>query len=228
MSGLARLSAASLVLLALGLMLGGSGGLARVALELRLPSVAVWFAPDPALRGAAHYRAESYRQAAAAFAAAGDDYNHGLAAALDGDYATALVAWERILAVDPGDREALANHTLVTSLLAGTEFAPVAPPKDRDREGPASLANPGQGKARAAGEGDEATNPRTGFWMPEMTSEGLRRVPHLFDAQYMAANERWLLTLEDQPGAYLRARLALELKARVRAGKALPEPEDLQ
>jgi Ca-activated chloride channel family protein len=53
-------------------------------------------------------------------------------------------------------------------------------------------------------------------------------VPHLFDAQYMAANDRWLATLEDQPGAYLRARLALEQKARIKAGTALPDPEDPQ
>ena len=197
-------------------------------LELGLPGYAADVATDSALRGAALYRAGDHSKAAAVFDAAGEDYNHGLAAARTGDYATALVAWERVLAADPADREALANHTLVAALLSGTEFDPVAPPKDRNREGAATLANPGQGKARAAGQGDDATNPKTGFWMPEMTSEGLRRVPHIFDAQYMAANSRWLATLEDQPGAYLRARLALEQKARVKAGTALPEPEDPQ
>jgi Ca-activated chloride channel family protein len=197
-------------------------------MELGLPGIAARIAPDPDLRGAALYRAGAFAEAASAFAEAGGDYNLGLAAARAGDYATALVAWERVLAASPGDREALANHTLVAALLAGTEFDTAAPPADRDREGPAPLANPGQGKARAAGQGDEATNPKTGFWMPEMTSEGLRRVPHLFDAQYMAANDRWLATLEDQPGAYLRARLALEQKARIKAGTALPDPEDPQ
>ncbi len=228
MNWVTRLLAACVALFALGMGLGGQSGIARVALELGLPGVAGWIAPSPGMRGAALYRAGRYDAAVRAFEQAGDRYNQGLAAARDGDYATALVAWEQVLAADPGDVQARANHTLVSALLAGTAFDPVAPPASRDQEGPAPKAEPGQGKARASAQGDDATNQKTGFWMPELSGEGLRRVPHLFDAQYMAANERWLATLEDQPGAYLRARLALEQKARIRVGTALPPLEDPQ
>lgn len=221
-----RLTIVGAILLATGVLLGGTGSVARVFMEIGLAHLAAKVSPAPGLRGAALFRSGSFEDAAIAFEEAGDDYNQGLAAAWAGDYATALVAWERALAADPADREALANHTLVTALLAGIEFEPVAPPDDRDQFDPEILANPGQGKARATAQGDDATNRAAGFWMPELSGQGLRTVRHQFDSQYMAANDRWLATLEDQPGIYLRSRLAFEQKARIHAGTALPETED--
>lgn len=214
------------LLLALGLTLGGTAPLARLALELGVPGLAVHLTGEPGLRGVALLRTGHPAEAAKAFEAAAQPYNHGLAAALSGDYSTALVAWERVLAATPADREARENHALVTALLATVEFDPVARPEDRPEGGPIVEAEPGQGKARASGQGDDATNAQTGFWMPEVHGSGLRRVPNIFDAQSIAATERWLETLEDQPGVYLRARLAAEQKGREAAGRALPIPED--
>ena len=224
MNGPLRLAALGAALLALGLILGGRGGVAGAALEIGLPGLVAQTATTPAQRGAALFRKGDFTDAAAAFAEAGDDYNHGLAEAWAGDFATALVAWERAMAADPADRQARANHKLVAAFLSGNEFDPVARPEDKDGE--ATLANPGQGKGRATADGDDATNQKTGFWMPELTSDGLRSVRQQFDGQFMTANRRWLATLEDQPGAYLRARLALEQKAREHAGTALPATED--
>lgn len=216
------------ILLAAGLALGGTAPVGRLALELGLPGVAVGLLDDPHLRAVALHRSGRYAEASDAFGAAGDPYNRGVSAALAGDYATALLAWDTVLAANPSDRQARANHTLVKALLATVTFDAVARPEDRPRDGPTLEAEPGQGKARAAGQGDEATDPKTGFWMPEVVSSGLRRVPKIFDAQATAASERWLTTLEDQPGVYLAARLAAEQKAREAAGTALPPPEDPQ
>lgn len=205
----------------------GTEPVGRTLSALGLPRAALLFLDAPAARGAALFHAGERAAAAQAFADAGDPYNQGVAAAWAGDYATALAAWDKVLATAPNDRETLANHALVTSLLAGTEFDPVAEPKPHRKEtGIETQAPEGQGKGRASSDGDEANNAQAGFWMPEVTSEGLRRVPKIFDAQFVAANDRWLATLEDQPGRYLRARLSAEQKARVKAGTALPEPED--
>ena len=204
----------------------GTEPLGRALMVMGLPRAALPFLQTDAARGAALFSAGEFAAAAEAFRSADDAYNHGLAAAWAGDYPEALVAWDRVLAANPNDTEARANHALIASLLAGTRFDPVKAPDPRDRDGPSLQAEPGQGKARASSTGDGANNRKTGFWMPEITGEGLRRVPKIFDAQFVAADERWLITLEDQPGRYLRARLAAEQKAREAAGTALPEPED--
>ena len=227
MGPVARLLAAAV--LAVGLLAAiGAAPLGRVLLAAGMPGAALPLLDDPADRGEALFRAGAFHDAAAAFQAAGDDYNHGLAAAWSGDYATALVAWDRYLALNPGDAEARANHALVTGLLAGTEFEPVGELKTEEKTGPELLTDPGQGGARAAGSGDDANNAQTGFWMPELNTDGIRSVRQTFDAQFVAANARWLATLEDQPGRYLRARLKAEQKERVENGTARPEPEDPQ
>lgn len=214
------------VLLGLTYVMAGPGPLGRVLVEAGLPEAAVSLMPDAATRGTALYRAGHHGEAADAFAAAEDPFNEGLAAAHAGDYARALAAFDRVLSANPADRQAKANHALVASLFAGTEYDPVTASDEQDRPGDSVLAKPGQGKARAAGEGDEANNPKTGFWMPDIVGSGLRRVPKMFDAQFIAADGRWLTTLEDQPAVYLRARLAAEQKARAADGTALPGTED--
>ena len=218
--------ACSAVLAGAALVAAGTNPYARVLTALGMPDIALSFATGPKTRGEALFRSESFDAAAAAFEEAGDAYNQGLSAAWSGDYASALVAWEQVLTENPGDAETRANHALVSSLLAGTQFDPVAAPDTDEKDGPSLLAEPGQGKGRASSTGDEAQNSKTGFWMPDITSEGLRRVPKIFDAQFVAANDRWLATLEDQPGRYLRARLAAEQKAREANGTALPIVEN--
>ncbi|MEM7177052.1 MAG: hypothetical protein AAF503_05055 [Pseudomonadota bacterium] len=215
-------------LVAMVLALDGTRPLSRVALGLGLSDLAAALTDDPGLRGEALFRAGRYAAAAGAFAEAGQAYNQGLAAAWAGDYATALVAWDRVLAANPRDQETRANHKIVASLLAGMTFDPVPRFKRRDREGETVEADIGKGKGRAEGEGDATNNPKSGFWMPEVAASGLRRVPNIFDEQFVAADRRWLATLEDQPGIYLRARLAAEQKRRDAAGTALPMAEDPQ
>ena len=217
---------ASTLLLGAAVVVDGTDPLGRLLVRIGLPDAGALLVADPADKGGALYRAERYGEAAKAFAEAGDSYNLGLAEAWAGRYSAALAAWDRRLALDPADAEARANHAIVKGLLAGTEFQPVEQPEDRNREGPAMPAEIGQGGARAASTGDAAADGRTGFSLPEVASSGIRRLPVTFDAQFVLANERWLTTLEDQPGRYLRARLAAEQKAREAAGTALPPSED--
>ena len=227
MTRLRGLIGMGLAMVLVSALLAGTAPLGRVLMQSGLPSLAVPLLTDPAERGAAQFRAGSYRAAADAFATAEDPYNEGLAAAWAGDYARALASFDRVLAAHPSDREARANHALVAELFAGTELGAATLVTDPTaRLGEETEAAPGQGGARAAGQGDEANAPKTGFWMPETTGAGLRRTPQMFDAQFIAADGRWLDTLEDQPGAYLRARLAAEQKAREKAGTALPSAED--
>jgi len=47
-----------------------------------------------------------------------------------------------------------------------------------------------------------------------------------FDDLFIAADERWLVTLEDQPGKYLAARLKAEQERRRALGIASPEAGD--
>lgn len=214
--------------LLLSTLLAGAEPLGRVLMRLGMPGVAVHFLSDPGTRGSALYRSGQYTRAAQTFAKAEEPYNQGVAAAWAGDYAAALAAWDRVLSANPADTQAKANHVIVAGLFAGTEFDAIGATELESSDGPEALAPPGQGKARAAGSGDESNNPNSGFWMPELSTSGLRRVPKMFDAQFIAANGRWLTTLEDQPGIYLRARLLAEQKTRIANGTALPEPEDRQ
>ncbi|MEM7508680.1 MAG: hypothetical protein AAF415_18265 [Pseudomonadota bacterium] len=222
----AFLLAASLVAGTTALLAGGGDAFGRAFLSLGLPGLALPFLDDPGLRGMAQFRAGEFSAAAKSFDAAEDAYNQGLAAAWSHDYAAALAAWERHLADHPGDRQAEANYALVTELFAGLEFDPVAVPQAEPREGPEMAAETGEGTARASSTGAEATNTQAGFAMPELSSSGLREVPNVFDAQYLAASERWLETLADEPGLYLKALIGAERKARAARGEALEPPED--
>ncbi len=219
------LVAGSAALLSICLALSGTTPLGRILLEIGLPSTALPLLDEPTLRGAALFEVGRFEEAAEQFETAGMDFNQGVAWAHAGDYAAALVAWERALRHDPDDAETISNHRLITSLLSGTQFEPFKLPKERERDGPTLLAEPGQGKGRASGEGDDVNNASTSIWMPELSTSGIRRVPNIFDAQFIGADRRWLATLEDQPGVYLRARLAAEQKAREAAGTALPATE---
>lgn len=84
-------------------------------------------ARDPALRGAAAYRAGDYAAAAEALQQAGGadaDYNLGNTHAKQGDYQAALDAYDRALKRDPHNADALANRQAVQDWLKQH------PPKD--------------------------------------------------------------------------------------------------
>jgi len=225
------LGAGALACLGLALVLGGGAPFGRLALALGLTGPARLILADPAWQATAAARAGDHAAAARSFALApGGDYNAGVALARDGRYAAALEAFDRAVAADPDDREAAANFELVTRIYAGTAitldaaFALI----EREDDGPTAEAQVGLGNVRAAGSGDEATNAGTSLSMAELTSRKRLGVRKQFDDRFMLANDRWLRTLSDVPGAFLAARIAEERKRRIAAWLAPPPAEDGQ
>ncbi|MBS8229034.1 hypothetical protein DYI42_22660, partial [Vannielia litorea] len=99
---------------------------------------------------------------------------------------------------------------------------------ERDQRGEAVESFEARGNARAAGQGTEVTNVGALVGLPEVLSGGAREVRKVFDDKFITADERWLETLEDVPGAFLAARIRHEAKRRARAGEGQPEAEDPQ
>ena len=209
-----------LAALVLSTALGGGAGFGRLLMTLGMPSLGAALLTDPAWRSVALYRAGDFGAAAASFARADSRYNEANARALAGEYGAALVAYEGVMATAPENADARTNHAIVSQLYAGTRFEnPAIPMELKRREGEAVAAETGQGGARAQGTGAEATNTGTSFEAPELISSGVREVPRIFDEKYLAASERWLATLDDQPGKYLKARIDAERKRRAKLAK---------
>ena len=108
-------------------------------------------ARDPALRGAAAYRADDYAAAIDALRpieTTDAQYNLGNALAKAGRYQDALAAYDRALALDPGNADATANRKAVEDWLRRQP-----PPQDN----PNDAQNQGGGKSSKSrqGQGDQ-------------------------------------------------------------------------
>ena len=210
----------------LALLLGGTAPFGRLALELDLPKLAVPLLDDPYWKGIALYRAENFDGAADAFAEVGAEasFNSGNALAMAGKYAEAMEAYDIALAQNPDDADALANFDLIKSFYAGVQIDLLGPLITEEKTHYVEdEANVGQGQARAQGTGADATNTGTNLGIPMVLSNEQQQVSRVFDAQFVEANERWLATLEDEPGRYLAARIIEERKARMMAGTGMPQ-----
>ena len=218
---------AGAVLLFLSFALGGAEVAGRLALRAGLPTIAAPFLSDPHWQGIAAYRAGDWGIAANRFAEADSPYDLGNAHARAGRYAEALIAYDEALFRDPDDADARRNADLVAELYGGTKIDGVPlrfALKERDTE---TMAAPeGEGGARAQGTGEDATNTGTSFDAPQLESSGIRRVSRTFDDKYIAATDRWLAGMPDEPAAYLRARLAAERKRRRALGIAPKTEKD--
>ncbi len=212
---------------AVALLMGGTAPFGRVLLDSGI-SVPTLFS-DPGWRGVALYRSGHYEAAAGAFARAGQPFNQGNALARAGQYAEALEAYD--LARAGGDGAAGANFDLVAAFYAGLALeagSVVEWFSERDLRGPLEESFEARGNARAAGQGTEVTNVGALIGLPEIVSGGAREVRKVFDDKFITADERWLETLEDVPGAFMAARIRHEAKRRLQAGEGQPEAENPQ
>lgn len=218
----------AMVLLLGAALIGGLAPFGRVVLALGLPSVATHLFVDPHWRGVAYYRAGDFPKAAEYFAQTGPDaiYNLGNAEARRGAYAAALEAYD-LAQVSRSDPQARANFDLLRAFYAGTAIEAGSVFLREDRPGPTMEAPVARGSGRASGTGDEVTNTGASLALAELESRDGVGVRQIFDDRFIAANARWLATLEDVPGAYLGARIAHEHKRRLKAGTA-QMPEDTQ
>lgn len=220
--------------LALAVVLAGGrpDPVGRVLLWAGMPGPAARLLEDPGWRGVAAYRAGRFEAAAEAFRAAGDWLNLGNAEVMAGRYAAALEAYDR--ARLGGDDRAAANFDLVAAFYAGRALSPdaqIAWFADReDLTGDPVAAPIAQGSARATSDGSETTNTGALPGLPELASHAdpllQRAVRKVFDESFMVANDRWLATLSDVPGAYLAERIKQEHKRRAALGLSPPPPED--
>lgn len=210
---------AAVLVFGLAFLMGGMGPFGRVLMGFGLPSLAAPFFSDPHWRGVAMYQAGDHAKAAAAFEEAGPIgfYNLGNALTQAQDYAAALEAYDLALAVYE-DVDARENFDLVRAFYAGTPLDAASVAVSRKREGDTVQAPIARGDARASGTGDETTNAGTSLAMPALQSEDQIGVRRVFDDAFIVANDRWLKTLEDVPGAFLAARINHAFKARRKAG----------
>lgn len=152
---------------------------AASALAEGRPRQAAAWARDPALRGAAAYRAGEFARAARAFADAdGADaaYNRGNALAREGRYREALAAYDQALKQRPGMPDALANRRAVEDWMrqhrppqqgAGARRPPPSASQPQQQGG--ARKDPGENRehqgnqhAGGKGQGQSATEPRPG------------------------------------------------------------------
>lgn len=184
-------------LAAAALLAGGRDGATRVALALRWPALAARLAPDPVSRGVALYRAGDYPAADAAFAAAGRSatYDRGLSLAMTGRPALARAYFDAVLFANPADSAARDNRAVVDALV------PVV-----------------QGRANRSGRIAALTTPPA---TPPL--ETFASVSRPLDGAQLVADDAWLATLPDDPGSFLRLRLAEEFRRRLALGQTPPE-----
>lgn len=214
-------------MIAASVLLGGTAPLGRVALALGMNDTAASFFTDPGWRGVALYRANRFDEAIDAFTSAGPDfaYQLGNAEVKAKQYAAALESYDLALA-HRYDPDAEANFALIRAFYAGTQLDPDSLERwGEDRDGTTEEAHIARGSARAAGTGDDVTNTGATIGLVEVESRKQASVRKVFDDRFVVAGPRWLATLEDVPGKFLRARISEEHKRRKKAGIAQPEAE---
>ncbi|MBD1547594.1 hypothetical protein [Roseibium aggregatum] len=187
-------------------LLAGPGAWGRLLLWTGLPAGAALM-NDPAARGLALYRSGSYEAADRAFADAGrgQTFNRALTLAATGKYALSVAYFDAVLFSNPADAEARRLRDLVDKLAPKTLGDSVAP-------------------GRLAGVGDGSYQPEKSKWGWPGTPdpEWQRRVT----ARGYAASDAWLDTITDDPGEFLRLRLAKEYERRAGLGLIRPREGD--
>ncbi len=116
-------------------------------------------AHDPAWRGAAAYRAGDYDAAIKALApldGAQAQYNLGNALAKAGHYRKALDAYDRALAADPGDADAIANRKAVSDWLRRQP----SPQQDQGDQGKTQGKSTQQGPPKGQSGGRDSSSPQ--------------------------------------------------------------------
>ena len=183
------------------LAIGGTAPLAKILLIAGFPAAAAPLIADPATRGVALYRAGDYVGANDAFrqAGRGSTYNRGLSLAATGDYPLSRAYFDAVLFANPADSEARENRNLVNDLIPPT----VGEANDAGRIAAESIAVPGGSPV------DE-----------------IKRLGRPLDEGRRVADAAWLDSLQDDPGEFLRLRLAEEYKRRLSLGLTPPEGGD--
>jgi Ca-activated chloride channel homolog len=188
----------------------GSEPFGRMALAVGGPSLAARLLEDPAWQGVALYRSSHFAAADEAFRKAGSrvTFNRGNSLAKLGRYEEAVAYYDAALFRDPRDEDAQVNRAIVSAL--------VPPTVGEHREGKGALP-PG----REAAAGENGTPPTQAGSVIQPVDYERSKKP--VDAMSIAAGREWLATLADEPGQYLKLRIAAEHQRRTELGIAAPE-----
>ncbi len=199
---------AALVLLALGLAAtAGPSAWGRLALRLGFPDLAAALIRIPRWQGVALYEAGHYAEADEAFARAGrgSTYNRGNTLAMLGNYPLAVAYYEAVLYVDPADTDALANRALLMPLL----------PKIRGD------TNGSFGKLSTETAPDAKSRGGTYEMNIQQRMRDRPKLPRPSDIrQSVDPGLDWLAAIPDDPGKYIKLRIAAEHQRRVDSGTA--------
>ncbi|MEZ5797744.1 MAG: hypothetical protein R3D63_09910 [Paracoccaceae bacterium] len=193
---------AALFLAGLAALAGaGRDALAKAALVAGLPGLAAMVLDDPAVGGVALYLARDYTGADLAFRTAGrgSTYNRGLSLAATGDYPLARAYFDAVLFANPADSEARENRNVVAALIP-----------------------PNLGEANKAGR-IAATIIATPGGSPV---DEIKRLGRQLEEGRRVADADWLAGLPDDPGLFLRLRLAQEHDRRLSMGLTAAEEVD--
>lgn len=204
-----------IAILAMALVAAGRDGAARLALRFHAPSLTLALTKDDETRGLAQYRLNQFTEAAESLRLAGSKatFNRGNALARAGQYEQAIGAYDAVLARDPSHQAARANRAIVIKLIAGaTEQGGGSRPQGIDQGEPSKTRNKNESMTML--EAEAAVRDRAS------------QVRRPFDAKALIANEQWLATLADEPGRYLKLRIAAEYRRRLEAGTAPPPGDD--
>ncbi|WP_417673307.1 hypothetical protein [Roseibium sp.] len=189
------------------IVLAGPAAWGRLALWTGMPGSAAALMSDPAARGLALYRAGAYDAADASFAQAGrgQTFNRALTLAATDNYALSVAYFDAVLFANPADAEARRLRALVDTMVSKTRGDSVAPGR-----------LPGHGGLV----GGKEKSPWG--WPDTPDPERQRKVT----ARGFAASEEWLDTISDDPGEFLRLRLAKEYERRAGLGLIRPDEGD--
>lgn len=192
---------AGLLLLGGVALFAGRAPFARLAFMAGLPQLAARISDEPAVAGVGWYLAGDHARADDALRAAGrgSTYNRGLSLAATGDLPLARAYFLAVLFASPADSQARDNLAVIEARI---------PP----HVGQAN--NAGRISAQAFKTDDGTAN------------DGVRRLARPLDLGGRVADEAWLQALPDDPGEFLRLRLAEEHLRRLAIGLTAPQEGD--
>lgn len=199
---------APLLCLVLGLaaaIAAGPDAWGRLALRAGAPGLAAELLREPRWRGVALYEAGRFAEADLAFQAAGrgSTYDRGNTLALLGRYELAADYFDAVLYAAPRDSDARANRALVENFIVR-----------RSGNGGGVWGKVGVANAEV-----EAKNPGTYEMHIQALMRARPRLPRPSDSiQSVDATLDWLRALPDDPGRYLKLRIAAEHERRVKDG----------
>lgn len=197
-----KLALAILILLtgAAAIALDGLAPFGRLALSFGYPALAEPLLDDPHWKGIALYRQGRYEEAVAALRAAGPSgyYERGNALAQAGRFNEAIEVYDAHIYRVPNDDDAHFNRTLIV------DFVGVV--------GEGRLSADGMTKGLVTGGQTEVAEKLDA--MTEAWNRWRQSGRRTFADQAVVASRQWLTTLPDEPGRYLKLRLAAEHKRR--------------